>query len=67
MGSTNELGLSLPLLLLIVIGMLSLAVAVVAFFLVYQKRLFRQQKHIRKIEAEQQKQLMQAVMSTQEQ
>mgnify|MGYP001795077854 CR=1 FL=1 len=46
--------------------MLSLAIAVVAFFLVYQKRLFRQQKQIREIEAEQQKQLMQAVMSAQE-
>lgn len=66
MGETNDLGLSFPLLLLIVIGMLSLAIAVVAFFLVYQKRLFRQQKHIREIEAEQQKQLMQAVMSAQE-
>lgn len=66
MGSTDELGLSFPLLLLVVIGMLSLAVAVVAFFLVYQKRLFRQQKQIREIEAQQQKQLMQAVMSAQE-
>lgn len=66
MGETNQLGLSFPLLLLIVIAMLALAIAVVAFFLVYQKRLFRQQKHIREIEAEQQKQLMQAVMSAQE-
>lgn len=66
MGPTNELGLSISLLLLIVIGMLSLAIAVVAFFLVYQKRLFRQQKHIREIEATQQKELMQAVMSAQE-
>ncbi|MEL6972408.1 MAG: sensor histidine kinase [Bacteroidota bacterium] len=66
MGETNQVGLSFPLLLLIVIAMLSLAIAVVAFFLVYQKRLFRQQKRIREIEAEQQKQLMQAVMSAQE-
>ena len=66
MGPTNELGLSIPLLLLIVIGMLSLAIAVVAFFLVYQKRLFRQQKRIREIETTQQKELMQAVMSAQE-
>ncbi len=61
-------GLDLPIFIILggVLGMLLLAVAVIAFFLVYQKRLFRQQEELQQLEAAYQKELLQHTIEAQE-
>lgn len=67
MGENEIMNSTLPLILLGIIGMLLLAIAVVVFFVVYQKRLFRQQEELRSMEVKYQKELLAAAIATQEQ
>ena len=64
MDSPPEIDLSLVL--LGIIGMLLLAVALVVFFIVYQRRLLRQQNELRDKEREHQRQLLAAAVEIQE-
>lgn len=66
MGETQSIDSSLTLILLGVIGMLLLSVAVIAFFIVYQKRLFAQQNKIVGMETAYQKDLLNASIQVQE-
>lgn len=66
MGDTPTIDDSLSLILLGVIGMLLLAVAVVFFFVIYQRRLFAQQDKIRNLETEYQKDLLESSIKAQE-
>lgn len=66
MGETESIDSSLTLILLGVIGMLLLSVAVIVFFIVYQKRLFTQQDKIKAIETAHQKDLLKSSIHAQE-
>lgn len=66
MGETDSLDSSLTLILLGVIGMLLLSVAIIVFFVIYQKRLFAQQDKIRGMEMAYQKDLLQSSIRAQE-
>ncbi len=66
MGETGSIDSSLILILVGVIGMLLLAIAVVVFFIVYQKRLFAQQDQIRSLETAYQKDLLESSIQAQE-
>lgn len=66
MDQTNELGLPLFLILCGVLGMLLLALAIIVFFMVYQKRLFAQHEAMQKMEVENQKKLLQYSIEAQE-
>lgn len=66
MGETQSIDSSLTLILLGVIGMLLLAVAVIVFFIVYQKRLFAQQNKIIALETAHQKDLLESSIQAQE-
>lgn len=66
MGETTELDMPLLLILFGILGMLILAIAVIVFFLVYQKRLFAQEESLRAIESAYQKDLLQYSFETQE-
>lgn len=63
---TSSVDGSLFLITVGIIGMLLLAVAVVVFFLIYQKRLFVQQEEMRTLENAYQKDLLRASLSAQE-
>ncbi|MEL6867189.1 MAG: ATP-binding protein [Bacteroidota bacterium] len=65
MGEAGEAKIAF-LLFLGIIGMLLLAIAVVLFFLVYQRRLLAQQDQIREMELEYQKQSLDAIIQAQE-
>ncbi len=60
MAETGDLNSALVLILIGVIGMLLLSVAVVIFFVVYQKRLFAQKAKIQGLEAAYQKDLLES-------
>lgn len=66
MGQTTELELPLTLILFGILGMLLLAIAIIIFFLVYQKRLFSQEETLRTIESTYQKKLLQYAFEAQE-
>jgi len=66
MGETESIDSSLVLILLGVIGMLLLSVAIIVFFVVYQKRLFAQQDQMRGMETAYQKDLLAASIEAQE-
>lgn len=66
MDQTTEIGLPLFVILWGILGMLLLAIAIITFFLIYQRRLFAQQKNIQRLEAEYQKKLLQYSFETQE-
>jgi len=66
MGETNELELPIVLILLGILGMLLLAVAIIVFFLVYQKRLFSQKQELLEIESVHQKALLKHSFEAQE-
>lgn len=66
MGETESIDSSLTLILLGVIGMLLLAVAVIVFFIVYQKRLFAQQDKMKGMEMAYQKDLLESSIRAQE-
>lgn len=66
MDSTGGISVSLSLILLGILGMLLLALAVIAFFFLYQRRLFAQQDKIRELETAYQKDLLKASISAQE-
>lgn len=66
MGETDSIDSSLTLILLGVIGMLLLSVAIIVFFVVYQKRLFAQQDKMRGMEMAYQKDLLQSSIRAQE-
>ncbi len=66
MDSTSELGLPVFLILCGVLGMLLLAIGVIVFFMIYQKRLFAQQENIRKMEKDYQKDMLQYSFEAQE-
>lgn len=66
MGETESIDSSLVLILLGVIGMLLLSVAIIVFFVVYQKRLFAQQDQMRGMETAYQKDLLVASIQAQE-
>ncbi|MCB0628321.1 MAG: sensor histidine kinase [Saprospiraceae bacterium] len=66
MGDTQTVDNSLSLILLGVIGMLVLAVAVIFFFVIYQRRLFAQQEKMRDMETAYQKDLLESSIKAQE-
>lgn len=66
MGETNALDLPVYLIFFGILGMLLLAIAVIVFFLVYQKRLFAQRESMRLMEAAHQKNLLQYSFEAQE-
>lgn len=66
MDQTNELGLPLILILCGILGMLLLALAIIVFFTIYQRRLFAQQEAIRNLEANHQKKLLEYSFEAQE-
>ncbi|MCI5080212.1 MAG: sensor histidine kinase [Saprospiraceae bacterium] len=66
MDETGSIDSSLILILLGIIGMLFLAVAVIVFFIVYQKRAFAQQERIKDIENAYQKDLLTSSIEAQE-
>lgn len=66
MDQTTELGLPFILILIGILGMLILAIAIIVFFLVYQKRLFAQEASLRAIESAYQKDLLQHAFESQE-
>lgn len=66
MGETESVTSSLTIILLGVIGMLLLAVAIIVFFIVYQRRLFAQQDQIQALETAYQKDLLEASIKAQE-
>ena len=66
MDSHNEIGLPLFLILCGVLAMLLLAVAIVVFIMVYQKRLMAQQENILKMERDYQKDMLQYSFEAQE-
>ncbi|MEL7119932.1 MAG: histidine kinase [Bacteroidota bacterium] len=66
MGQTSELESAVYLLLVGIIGMLVLAMAIILFFLIYQKRLSAQQEKIVALKIEHQKDLLQAILRAQE-
>jgi len=66
MDSTGTLGLPLVLILCGILGMVLLAVAIIVFFLVYQKRLFAQKADILRMKAEYQRDLLQYSLEAQE-
>ncbi len=66
MQDAAEIGFSIPLLLAGIIGMLLLALAVIVFFVVYQKRLFAQNERLREQELAYQRNLVDAAIQTQE-
>lgn len=66
MGETTELGMPVILILVGILGMLILAIAIIVFFLVYQKRLFAQEAALRTIESAYQKDLLQHSFESQE-
>lgn len=66
MGETTELDMPLLLILFGILGMLILAIAIIVFFLVYQKRLFAQEASLQAIESAYQKDLLQYSFETQE-
>ncbi|WP_045114864.1 sensor histidine kinase [Microscilla marina] len=65
MAQSGELGVG-TMLLIGTVGMLLLAMAVIVFFLVYQRRLLAQQEQLQQIKIEQQKALLEASLQTQE-
>lgn len=66
MGETQALDLPIYLIFFGILGMLLLAIAVIVFFLVYQKRLLAQQESLRVMEAAHQKNLLQYSFEAQE-
>ncbi len=66
MDPNSEIALPLFLILCGVLGMLTLAIAIVVFILVYQKRLFAQKENIQKMEREYQKDMLQFSFEAQE-
>lgn len=66
MDETGSIDSSLILILLGVIGMLLLAVSVIVFFIVYQKRSFLQQEEIKDLETAYQKDLLASSIQAQE-
>ncbi|MDF1695998.1 MAG: sensor histidine kinase [Saprospiraceae bacterium] len=66
MDSTNELGLPVFLILCGILAMLLLAMAVISFFMVYQRRLFKQQDDVQKLETDYQRSLVELAFETQE-
>lgn len=66
MAETENLDTWLVLILIGIIGMLLLSVAVIIFFIVYQKRLFAQKNKIKGIEADYQKDLLKSSIQAQE-
>jgi signal transduction histidine kinase len=65
MAQSAELGVG-TMILIGTVGMLLLAMAVIVFFLVYQRRLLAQQEQLQQIKIEQQKALLEASLQTQE-
>jgi len=65
MGKSTEIGVS-DVILIGMLGMFFLALGVVLFFLVYQRRLLKQQKEHQQKEAEYQQQLLRANLQSQE-
>ena len=60
-------GIGMPILLVAgIIGMLLLSIAIILFFLIYQKRLLAQQSELLRLESEYQKGLLNATIQTQE-
>lgn len=66
MDQTQSIDSALPLILLGIIGMLLLAIAVIVFFIFYQRRLFAQQDKIRGMETAYQKDLLESSIEAQE-
>lgn len=66
MDTNNEIALPLFLILCGVLGMLLLAIAIVVFIMVYQKRLIAQQENIQKMEREYQNDMLQFSFEAQE-
>ena len=66
MDQTSEIGSTLLFVLCGALGMLLLAIAIIVFFIIYQKRLFAQQEDIQKMEIEYQKKLLKHSVKTQE-
>jgi len=66
MDKATDLGTPVFFLFAAVIGMLILAVAIIFFFLIYQKRLSDQQEKIKTLEIEYQKELLKAILEAQE-
>lgn len=65
MAQSGELGVG-TMILIGTVGMLLLAMAVIVFFLVYQRRLLAQQEQLQQIKIDQQKALLEASLQTQE-
>ncbi|MEM9546048.1 MAG: ATP-binding protein [Bacteroidota bacterium] len=66
MDSTHELGTPVLLILCGILGMLLLAIAIIVFFLVYQKRLFAQRESMQRMEADHQKDMLRYSFEAQE-
>ncbi|MEM9920605.1 MAG: sensor histidine kinase [Bacteroidota bacterium] len=66
MDQTNELSLPLFIILWGILCMLLLALAIIIFFVIYQKRLFAQQEHIQQMNIDHQKKLLQYSFEAQE-
>jgi len=66
MGDVQQIDESLPLLLLGIFGMFLLAAGVVAFFLVYQQKLFKQKDKIRNLEKAYEEELLNSTVQAQE-
>lgn len=65
MGSTNELTI-LEVLLFAMLGMFLMAIAIVLFFVIYQKRILKEQVHTQKLSADHQASLLSASIAGQE-
>lgn len=65
MAQSGELGVG-TMMLIGTLGMLLLAMAVIVFFLVYQRRLLTQQEKLQEIQVQQQKDLLEASLQSQE-
>lgn len=65
MGEAENLGLP-ELLIAGIIGMLLLALAIIGFFIIYQRRLIRQQEEMNRLESEYQQELLHASIRSQE-
>ena len=65
MAQSGEIGVG-TMILIGTVGMLLLAMAVILFFLVYQRRLLAQQEKLQEIQTQQQKALLEASLQSQE-
>ena len=65
MDTTQSLSPSLQLIIGIA-GMLTLAISIIVFFLIYQRRLFKEQERANQIESDYQKELLNASIRAQE-